>query len=74
MLHLCLITALNKGPYHELSKQDWIHGNPVADGWAGAVLRKNNRNSKMLQRDRRTDGSTNRVRDLKGLVATMLRS
>ena len=21
-------------------KQGWIHGNPVADGWAGAVMRK----------------------------------
>ena len=21
-------------------KQGWIHGNPVADGWAGVVMRK----------------------------------
>ena len=21
-------------------QQGWIHGNPVADGWAGAVMRK----------------------------------
>ena len=24
----------------EVPKQGWIHGNPVVDGWAGAVMRK----------------------------------
>ena len=27
------------GPLREL-KQGWIHGNPVADNWAGAVMQK----------------------------------
>ena len=25
---------------HKLLKQGWIHGNPVADGWVGAVMQK----------------------------------
>ena len=50
-------------------KQGRIHGNPVADGWAGAVLRKSVGIQKCDGRtDRRTDGPTrqgveSRVRD-----------
>ena len=32
---------------HVYRKQGRIHGNPVADGLAGAVMRKTARNSKM---------------------------
>ena len=50
-------------------KQGRIHGNPVADGWAGAVMRKPIGIQKCDQpTDRRTDGPTrqgveSRVRD-----------
>ena len=30
--------------YATINKQGRIHGNPVADGWAGAVMRKTARN------------------------------
>ena len=52
--------------YH---KQGRIHGNPVADGWAGAVMRKSLRIQKCDgPTDRRTDrptdqGVESRVRD-----------
>ena len=40
-----------------LSKQGRIHGNPVADGWAGAVMRK----PLAIQKcDRQTNGRTDR--------------
>ena len=40
-------------------KQGRIHGNPVADGWAGAVLHKSVGIQKCDRRtDRRTDGPT----------------
>ena len=40
-------------------KQGRIHGNPVADGWAGAVMRKPIAIQKCDGRtDRRTDGPT----------------
>ena len=40
-----------------MRKQGRIHGNPVADGWAGAVMRK----PLAIQKcDRRTDGPTDR--------------
>ena len=38
-------------------KQGRIHGNPVADGWAGAVMRKPLANQKS---DRPTDRPTDR--------------
>ena len=51
-------------------KQGWIHGNPVADGWAGAVMRKPLRIQIVTDgpTDRRTDRPTRqgvelRVRD-----------
>ena len=41
-------------------KQGRIHGNPVADGWAGAVMRK----LLVIQKcDGRTDGRTDRPTD-----------
>ena len=52
-----------------LTEQGRIHGNTVADGWAGAVVRKPLVIQKCDGRtDRRTDGSTDqgvesRVRD-----------
>ena len=46
-------------------KQGWIHGNPVADGWAGAVKRKPLAIQKCYRRmDRPTrQGVESRVRD-----------
>ena len=50
-------------------EQGCIHGNPVADGWAGAVMQKLLAIQKCdLPTDRRTDGPTrqgveSRVRD-----------
>ena len=42
-------------------KQGWIHGNPVADGWAGAIMRKPLGIQKCDGRtDRRTDQPTDR--------------
>ena len=41
-------------------KQGWIHGNPVADGWAGAVMRKPLGIQKC---DRSTDGPIDRRTD-----------
>jgi len=44
-------------------KQGRIHGNPVADGWAGAVMRKPLAIQKYFGRtDRRTDGRTDTAR------------
>ena len=37
-------------------KQGWIPGNPVVDGWAGAVMRK------PLASERETDRRTKRAR------------
>ena len=31
---------MDKASYCAAIKQDQIHGNPVADGWAGAVMQK----------------------------------
>ena len=46
------------------SKQGWIHGNPVADGWAGAVMQKLLRIQKCDGRtDGRTDGQTDGLTD-----------
>ena len=47
---------LKNGTWHleRLGEQGRIHGNPVADGWAGAVMRK----FKNVM-DRPTDGPTN---------------
>ena len=45
-------------------EQGRIHGNPVADGWAGAVMQKYPRNSKMWQMDGPTDGPTDLPTDL----------
>ena len=43
-------------------KQGRIHGNPVADGWAGAVMRKPLAIQKYFGRtDRRTDGRTDKA-------------
>ena len=42
-----------------LLKQGRIHGNPVADGWAGAVLQKTFGIQKC---DGRTDGTTDTAR------------
>ena len=39
-------------------KQDQIHGNPVADGWAGAVMQKPLGIQKCYGTDGRTDGRT----------------
>ena len=45
------------------NKQGWIHGNPVADGWAGAVMRKPLGIQKCdLPTDRRTDLPTDTAR------------
>ena len=45
-------------------KQGRIHGNPVADGWAGAVMRKPLAIQKYFGRtDRQTDGPTDRRTD-----------
>ena len=41
-----------------LKKQGRIHGNPVADGWAGAVMRKPLAILKKIGTDVRTDGRT----------------
>ena len=43
----------------EREKQGWIHGNPVADGWAGAVMRKPIAIQKYFGR---TDGPTDTAR------------
>ena len=48
-----------------LKKQGRIHGNPVADGWAGAVMRKPLGIQKC---DGRTDGPTYRPTDRHGKV------
>ena len=43
--------------WHRVRKQGRIHGNPVADSWAGAVMRK----PLAIQKcDGRTDGRTDR--------------
>ena len=43
-------------------KQGRIHGNPVADGWAGAVMRKPLANQKSYRRtDLPTDTASSRV-------------
>ena len=49
-------------------KQGRIHGNPVADGWAGAVMQKPLAVLEIFRMDRRTDrptrqGLESRVRD-----------
>ena len=44
------------------SKQDPIHGNPVADGWTGALMRK-------PLRIQKCDGPTDRWTYLQGVVA-----
>ena len=41
-------------------KQSWIHSNPVADGWAGAVLQNS---VGIYVMDGRTDGPTGRLTD-----------
>ena len=41
-------------------EQGRIHGNPVADGWAGAVMRKPLAIQKCYGTDGRTDGRTDR--------------
>ena len=50
------------------TKQGRIHGNPVADGWAGAVMRKPLAILEILRTDGRTyrptrQGVESRVRD-----------
>ena len=47
------------------SKQGRIHGNPVADSWTGAVMRKllAIQNVTEGQMDKPTDRQSNRVRD-----------
>ena len=49
-------------------KQGRIHGNPVADGWAGAVMRKLLAILEIFRTDgrtdRRTDGPTDRQTDM----------
>ena len=42
------------------SKQGRIHGNPVADGWAGAVVRKPLGIQKCYETDRPNDRRTDR--------------
>ena len=49
-------------------KQGRIHGNPVADGWAGAVVRKPLRIQKGYGTDGMTDGPTDRPTDRHGKV------
>ena len=49
-------------------QQGWIHGKPVADGWAGAEMRKPLAIQKCYGTDGRTDrptwqGEESRVRD-----------
>ena len=46
-------------------QQGRIHGNPVADGWAGAVMRKPLGIQKC---DGQTDGPTDRLTDRHGKV------
>ena len=41
-------------------KQGRIHGNPVADGWAGAIMQKSLAISEIFRTDGRTDGPTDR--------------
>ena len=46
-----------------IDKQGWIHGNPVADGWAVAVMQKPLAIQKCYGRtDRRTDRWTDTAR------------
>ena len=52
----------------ELDKQGRIHGNPVADGWAGAVMRKPLAILEIFRTDRRTDGRTDGPTDRHGKV------
>ena len=44
-------------------KQGRIHGTPVADGWAGAIMPKPLANQKRDVTDRPTDRPTNRPTD-----------
>ena len=59
-LNICTLYILSNQPtiqpaYQPKSEQGRIHGNPVADGWAGAVMRK----PLAIQKcDGRTDGPT----------------
>ena len=43
-----------------LYKQGRIHGNPVADGWAGAVIQRPIASLEIFVTDGRTDGRTDR--------------
>ena len=51
-----------------MGKEDRIHGNPVADGWAGAVIQKPLAILTIFQTDRLSNrptqqGAESRVRD-----------
>ena len=43
-----------------LKKQGRIYGNPVADGWAGAIMQKPLTILEIFRTDQRTDGPTDR--------------
>ena len=43
-------------------KQGRIHGNPVADGWAGAVIKKPLAILEIFRTDQRTNGPTDTAR------------
>ena len=45
-----------------ITKQGRIHGNPVADGWAGAVIQRPIASLEIFVTDGRTDGPTDTVR------------
>ena len=45
-----------------MEKQGRIHGNPVADGWAGAVMQKPLAILEIFRTDQRTNGSTDTAR------------
>ena len=46
--------------FMHVKKQGQIHGNPVADGWAGAVMQK----ALEIQKSYGTDGRTDQPTDL----------
>ena len=50
---------------HDLKKQGRIHGNPAADDWAGAVMRKP---FGIQKYDRPTDGPMDQPTDQHGKV------
>ena len=60
MLHIAKVgSILSPNLSNVEEKQGWIHGNPVADGWAGAIMRK----LLAIQKcDRRTDVPTDTAR------------